>query len=87
MITVTSLKPRCSRDNELVVIGHLFLTGDHQLMLQGHCSKCLRDITILIPLAELYDNCPGPADFGDEDITALHELGISLPNPSLSLLP
>lgn len=79
MITVTSLKPRHSADNELINICSLYLTADHQLMMTGHCSKCLRDVTILIPLTELMDNCP-TTDFGEADQLALHALGVSLPD-------
>ena len=80
LISVTALKPRHSADNAEVVIGELFLTTDHQLMLKGHCSQCLRDVTILIPLTELMDECP--EDLTADDIAELHAMHITLPDPS-----
>ena len=75
MITVTALKPRCGRCNEIVVPSELFLTTTKDLLLNGYCSKCLKDVKILIPLSELYDNCPAPEDT-EADNLRLHSMGI-----------
>jgi hypothetical protein len=80
---VVALKPRHSKDDELVVIVKLMLTIDHQLMVMCYCSKCLQDVTILIPLSKLWDECPpNGIDFGEEDQKELHSLGVCLPNSS-----
>jgi hypothetical protein len=82
MLRLTSLKPRCRADNELVVITALFLTDEHVLLIHGYCHKCLRDIYIPIPLTDLRDCCPGPMDYGPEDLAVLHALGCCLPEPT-----
>jgi hypothetical protein len=76
---LTSLKPKCRKDDELVCITALFLTEDHQLLIHGYCSKCLKDIYIPIPISELQSGCPGPVDFGDEDLKFLRSLKVCLP--------
>ena len=76
LITVTALKPRCGRCNEIVVPSELSLTTSHELLLAGYCSVCLKDVKILIPLGELYDNCPVSED-PEADNIRLRSLGIS----------
>ena len=80
MITLTSLKPKCRKDNELVCITGLFLTEDHQLLVHGYCSKCLKDIYLPIPISELQSGCPC-TDFGPEDMAFLRSLKVCLPEP------
>jgi hypothetical protein len=87
MTTLTVLTPRHTRDNEEVVVTKLYITSDHALMICGHCSKCLMDVTIIIPLADLHDFAVAPLDYGVEDLAFLHSLGCSLPNTPLLAPP
>lgn len=81
MISLTSLVPKHTKDNAELVITKLYVTSDHALLMQGHCSKCLVDVSILIPLADLRDWAPGPLDYGVEDLAFLHDLKVCLPEP------
>ena len=83
---LTSLKPKCRKDDELVCITALFLTDDHQLLIHGYCSKCLKDIYIPIPISDLQDGCPS-TDFGEEDLQFLRSLKVCLPEPPLLTPP
>lgn len=87
MTSLTALTPRHTRDDAEVVITKLYITSDHSLLINGHCSKCLQDVSILIPLADLHDVAVAPLDYGVEDLTFLHDLHICLPEPSNATPP
>ena len=86
MTTLTAMVPRHTKDNAEVVVTKMYVTSDHDLLLQGHCAKCLMDVSILIPLANLRDWAPGPMDYGIEDLRFLHSLAVCLPDTP-KLLP
>jgi hypothetical protein len=81
MTTLTSLTPRHTKDNAELVITHLYITDDHSLLISGHCSKCLMDVSVLVPFADLHDWAPGPMDYGIEDLAFLRSLKVCLPEP------
>ena len=88
-VQVAALKPRHNKCNELLVINDLYLTEAHELLVLGYCSKCLINVSLCVPLTELWDNCPAPETTPESVITDeifLHSLGVRL-LPEVKCLP
>ena len=81
MITVHRMVPKHSRCRRSFHVQEFYLTTEKQLFLKGYCYRCKQDVTLLIPLQEMVDNCPSLQDgFTIKDISDLHQMGVSLPS-------
>ena len=58
MLTVNQITPRHSKDDGTVIITEIYLTQDHCLLMNGQCAACQMQVTILVPLTQLFKDCP-----------------------------
>ena len=91
MITVNQITPRHSVDDGTVIITELYLTQDHCLLMNGQCAKCQMQVSILVPLTQLFKDCPDPEPqplvMNTNDIRWLKALKIVPPEPTKLLSP
>jgi hypothetical protein len=87
LIPVTEIKFRHSKDNELIDITAIFLTGDKTVVVRGVCNKCLSNVDIICPISDLWEHCPDmeTPEQAEADRIILHSLGV-LPEPNQNLL-